>query len=256
MVAVLPFIEQQPLYDVIDFNYGCRNDPRNGSQGAGTGGPSNEWVAWQSIPAFQCPSDGGHEGKLDLGRANYRNPRADRTWGVNNYKGCAGSNWQWGNFRVQPTNAATAPWYSTPYGNTGNGLDRGNGILFRNNNPTAPVSVKMASVTDGTANTFLIGEALPRYCTHTWWWHANGVTATTAVPLNTPAQCTNTGNRNADLLSCRGDWPNNYSFMSQHPGGGQFGLADGSVRFVSETVDLITYRSYGSMVDGQPATLD
>ena len=82
------------------------------------------------------------------------------------------------------------------------------------------------------------------------------VTATTAVPLNLPAQCANTGNKDADLLRCRGDWPNNYSFMSMHPGGGNFGLADGSVRFVPETVDLVVYRSYGSMMDGKPATLD
>jgi len=256
LIAVLPFMEQQPLYDKIDFNYGVRNDPRNGGQGAGTNGPSNEWVAWQKMPAFICPSDGFSDGKMDLGRANYRNPRADNTWGVNNYKGCAGSNWQWGNFIVTPTNAATAPWYGTPYGSTGDGLDRGNGILFRNNNPASPPVARIASVTDGTSNTFLIGEAIPNFCTHTWWWHCNGSTATTAVPLNVAAQCTNTGKRNIDLAACRGDWPNNYSFMSLHPGGGNFGLADASVRFVPETVDITVYRSFGSMMDGQTATLD
>ncbi len=255
MVAVLPFVEQQPLYDIVDFNFGVRNDPRNTTFGAGTTGPSNEWAAWQSIPAYRCPSDGGNNGRLDLSRANYRNPRADRSWGVNNYKGVAGANWQWGNFQVRPTNLPLSPWYSTPFGSTGNGLDRGNGILYRNNNPANPATTNMAAVTDGTSNTFLIGEAIPQYCTHTWWWHSNGTTATTAIPLNLPAQCKNTGNRKADLLDCRGNWPNNYSFMSFHPGGGNFGLADGSVRFVSETVTLRVYRSFGSKMDGQTATL-
>jgi prepilin-type N-terminal cleavage/methylation domain-containing protein/prepilin-type processing-associated H-X9-DG protein len=250
MVSVLPFVEQQPLYDSVDFNFGVRNDPRNAAQGAGTAGPSNEWVAHQIIPSFLCPSD-ANDGKMDLDRANYRNPRADRMWGVNNYKGCAGSNWQWGNFRVNNAgDPAQAPFVSTPYGNTGNGLDRGNGILHRGNTDPSAGNHKIAKVRDGTANTFLIGEAIPEWCTHTWWWWYNGVTATCAVPLNVPAQCKNTGNRAQDLMDCRGDWPNNYSFMSRHPGGANFGLADGSTQFISETIDIRTYRALGSMMDG------
>ena len=255
MVTILPFIEQQPLYDQVDINFGVRNDPRNNTQGAGTNGPSNEWIAWQTIPTFVCPSD-THDGRLDLNRANYRNPRADRSWGVNNYKGVAGANWQWGNFRVNDANnAQQRPLVSTPWGNTGNGLDRGNGIFCRRNNPVPPHTTRMAMITDGTSNTLMVGEAIPEWCTHTWWWHCNGVTATTAVPLNAEAQCTNTGNRNQDLVACRGDWGNNYSFMSRHPGGAQFATGDASVHFVPETIDLWVYRQLGSMMDGKAATL-
>jgi prepilin-type processing-associated H-X9-DG protein len=101
----------------------------------------------------------------------------------------------------------------------------------------------------------MIGEAVPRWCTHTWWYWFNGTTATTAVPLNNRAFCQNTGNRVADLNVCWEDWPNNYTFMSQHPGGGQFALADGSVRFVPQTIDLTVYRSLGTMQNGEPAQL-
>jgi len=254
LTSVLPFIEQQPLYDQVDFNFGVRNDPRNAAQGAGTSGPSNEFVAYQIIPAFRCPSD-TNEGRMDLNRANYRNPRADRTWGVNNYKGVAGANWQWGNFQV--TSGVHA---QTPQGQSGNGLDQGNGIFFRGAQNTAggPCTTRMARITDGTSNTLMIGEAVPEWCTHTWWFWHNGTTATCAVPLNVDVQsagCLALEGRSTRMQCGRGDWPNNYSFMSRHPGGGQFALADASVRFVPETIDLIVYRGAATAGNGESVSL-
>jgi len=41
-------------------------------------------------------------------------------------------------------------------------------------------------------------------------------------------------------------------FGSFHPGGCQFGLADGSVHFVSETIDLNLYRQMAIRDDGLP----
>ncbi|MBC8874760.1 MAG: DUF1559 domain-containing protein [Planctomycetes bacterium] len=249
MAQILPFIEHQSLYDAIDFGYGVGTDPRNTTQGAGTDGPSNEWVAWQSVPAFICPSD-THDGKMDLNRANYRNPRSDRMWGVNNYKGCAGANWGWGSFRVTGGSLV-----ATPYGNTSNGLDRGNGIFHRGNNDPSPGVHKIAGVRDGTNNTFMIGEAVPQWCTHTWWWWCNGATATTAIPFNAPAVCRNTGNYDKDLFDCRGNWQNNYSFKSRHPGGGNFAMGDASTRYITNDINLTLYRRLGSMMDGEAVAL-
>lgn len=254
MITVLPFIEQQPLYDRIDFNFGVRNDPRNATFGAGTVGPSNEWVAYQIIPAFLCPSD-TNEGRMDLGRANYRNPRADNRWGVNNYKGVAGANWGWGNFQV-----TTGPGAQTRNGQTSNGLDQGNGIFFRGaQNSPGPCSTAMSYITDGTSNTFMLGEAIPEWCTHTWWFWHNGTTATCAIPLNAQAQvasCLTQSSRNARMQCARGDWPNNYSFMSRHPGGGQFALADASVRFVPDTININVYRGAATMGSGETISLE
>lgn len=169
-------------------------------------------------------------------------------WGVNNYKGCSGANWCWGRYQVRNP----SPLVINPYNTTDcNGLDRGNGIFHRGNVDPLPGYRKMAAVRDGTANTFMIGEAVPEWCTHTWWWWYNGTTATTAIPLNAAAVCKDTGNRDRDLFDCRGDWGNNYSFMSRHPGGGNFALADASTRFISSDVDLNLYRRLGSMMDGE-----
>lgn len=43
------------------------------------------------------------------------------------------------------------------------------------------------------------------------------------------------------------DWENNSGFMSRHTGGGSFAMADGSVRFVSDNIDLRVYRSLATV---------
>ena len=45
------------------------------------------------------------------------------------------------------------------------------------------------------------------------------------------------------------------SFGSQHPGGAQFLLADGSVRLISENIDVEMYRRLGARKDGLPVTV-
>jgi prepilin-type N-terminal cleavage/methylation domain-containing protein len=241
MTQILPFIEQQNLYDQIDFRFGVRNDPRN--LNLDTPAPmSNAFVAKAIVPPFLCPSDGENRGGRMASRANF-----GHEWGVNNYKGVAGANWAWGAFIVN-----AGPHASGPHGaNQPNGLERGNGIFFRSDNYDPRHT--MATISDGTSNTLMIGEAVPRWCTHTWWWWFNGVTATAAVPLNQNALCQVTGNRIVDLNACWGDWPNNYSFMSRHPGGGQFTLADASVRFVQENINIEIYRSLATMASGETA---
>ena len=39
--------------------------------------------------------------------------------------------------------------------------------------------------------------------------------------------------------------------FSEHPGGGQIGLGDGSVRFVSEDINLILFAELSSIADGE-----
>lgn len=248
MVTILPYIDQAPLFNQVDTNYGIHDDPRqtNPAATATPANPSNGWVAKQLIPVYKCPTDTSDQ--IMSGRANYGG-----SWAVNSYKGVAGGNWQWGSWQNRPS-GTTFPTASTDRWrhNQGHGLDRGNGLLFRGNSWAYSNSFK--NVTDGTSATFAIGEAVPKYCVHTWWWWFNGVTATCSIPLNAPAVCTSVNANNSDdqnLMACAGDWPNNYSFMSQHTGGGQFTLCDGSVRFISENIDLTVYRSLATIDGGE-----
>lgn len=258
MTQILPFIEMGNVYDMIDFNWDVNLDPRNGAVPLAPNIPSNRFVARTVIPSFLCPSDALSQGGRMASRAN-----RSGEFGINNYKGVSGSNWAWGIYRtsVAPVAGSGIPDFrNTKWGLSNDGLDRGNGIFWRGGRAALNEQglTRIAEVTDGTSNSLMIGEAIPRWCTHTWWYHFNGTTGTTAIPLNARAVRANcqTGNKVADLNCAWGDWPNNYSFMSMHPGGGQFSLADGSTRFVSETVNLNVYRSMGTKGNGEVAQLD
>ena len=140
------------------------------------------------------------------------------------------------------------------------GLDFGNGVFFRG--VTAPGLVspsartRFTAISDGLSNTFFVGEAVPQFCTHTWWWASDGAVATASIPPNVRAQCTNTGNRNPDLVSCQTDWVNNMSFMSQHVGGINFVFGDGRVSFISDNIELATYRAMAAISDGLITTIE
>lgn len=230
MMAILPQIDQAPLFNQIN-------------HGEPLSRPENQLVAQQVIPAYLCPSDSDNNGKM-TGRANVGNatsPAANLPWGVNNYKMSCGSNWAAGSA------SAFAP-VTSPTGRgagSNNGLDVSNGFMGRN--AAAPVMTRTRDITDGLSQTFAIGESIPSRVNHTWWWWFNGTTATNAVPLNYFVKNTNIA---------VGDWPNNYSFGSKHVGGGHFTMGDGSVKFVSENVDLNTYRAVSTISSAEAVNAD
>jgi prepilin-type N-terminal cleavage/methylation domain-containing protein/prepilin-type processing-associated H-X9-DG protein len=250
MQMLLPFIEQNSLFNNIDFTVGLRLT--GGILGPTANIQRNRDVAQTVIPAFLCPSDGQHQnGRLDR-RSD--SPPGLNTFAVTNYKACAGRNWAYGIYSHPNTLGGRN-------GGNNDGLNAGNGVLCSNQQNTNPIT-RIRDVSDGTTNTFFIGEALPMFSQWNWWYNPNASTATTAIPLNFslrrpmstwPLCGLPAGNfsRNADC-----DWPNNYNFNSRHTGGGNFGLGDGSVRFVSDSVETEVYRSYGSIGSGEVATLN
>jgi prepilin-type processing-associated H-X9-DG protein len=127
--------------------------------------------------------------------------------------------------------------------------------------------INMASVTDGTSNTFLIGECLPKcHDHHVWsghWLHFNGGTGMvgTIMPMNydscdpggsswcTPSDPTKT------VLNVRYNWNTSFGFKSKHTHGCNFCMVDGSVHFIHQNIDHRTYQLLGCRNDGQPASL-
>src|SRR5690606_18128462 len=101
-------------------------------------------------------------------------------------------------------------------------------------------------ILDGTSNTLCVGEAVPAWCKKTWWYWFDGSTATAAIPLNYKPDGEEP---NREVT----DWQRTYSFMSRHTGGGNFCLGDGSVRFISDGIDLHLYRDLANMASGKLA---
>lgn len=227
-INVLPYLEQGPLYDRIM----SQARPR----GPGLPHPWNRWEGWTvSIPAFQCPSD---PELSDIGESP----------SVLNYKFSVGDTIRWNH-------------------EDGQGVGRG---MF-----SAGRALRMADVTDGLSNTIAMGElagggsprdilggvalnvghvdnrGVPALCLaridpnnqrmlsgdvranfrpHTgraWDGRPYFVAMATAVRPNGPS-CQEGG----------GDgWFQYATLSSRHPGGAHVLMGDGSVRFISETIN-------------------
>jgi prepilin-type processing-associated H-X9-DG protein len=104
--------------------------------------------------------------------------------------------------------------------------------------------VKLREVTDGTSQTFLIGEASPEDG-NSPAWSSDGDWAVTAVQLNwdwrSAGNCLDgSGNVNFNQSQC---WSQMRGFRSYHPGGVNFAYADGSVSFISDSINHLTFRA-------------
>jgi prepilin-type N-terminal cleavage/methylation domain-containing protein/prepilin-type processing-associated H-X9-DG protein len=216
IARVLPYIEQGALYTQL------LNGQQNLDNVTLSQVPN---VINQTFPTLFCPSDTAG-GKLTSTN------RADLSGaiGLTNYKGCAGNNWGWGTYQ---NNAGGS--YGT------NGLETGNGIFCRSSAYFMPkLALGMVTSADGTAYTFMIGEDIPDITQWCCWPYSNGATGTCAIPLNNALVAGQPGYNNT------GDWPDNYSFRSKHTGGANFAMADGSVRFVPQTISLPVYYALAS----------
>jgi hypothetical protein len=128
-------------------------------------------------------------------------------------------------------------------------------LLFANDNSWTEV-VKFDDVTDGLENTILVGEVgvsqdvsatkTDHGCFPIW---AGGNNDGGCSAWNM-GSCLRLCDREFPINAYRGQ-ESNLSFGSGHRGGAQVGMADASVRWIENDVDLDVWRSLGSRNDGE-----
>ncbi|MFV2068401.1 MAG: DUF1559 domain-containing protein [Pirellulales bacterium] len=240
IAQILPFMEQGPLYDQIDFKY-----PLWGSSGGSRLQPpptdsqftsNGEAIASVTIPGFLCPSDPGFGGGAGS---------SPQFVGWSNYAGAEGYDW-W--------QRRGHPW---------------SGVFNLN------TATKFRDIRDGTSNTIAVAECstqgfapnpgVPGH-QHMGGGRPRGGGASNAVFRCLLLAC----NTNDDVQSAppqgwnlprpdgvvAGFWWRNYPYAmqptylhcfginnnwpgasSRHPGGAMVTMADGSARFLAETID-------------------
>jgi prepilin-type processing-associated H-X9-DG protein len=112
--------------------------------------------------------------------------------------------------------------------------------------------LRLSDITDGTSNTFMIGEDVPLLNCWAAWPYANTAVSTCNFPPNLNLD-RRYGACDAAVVSANSAWANTFGFRSRHPGGLQFAYADGSVHFIREAIDLPTYRALSTIQGGETA---
>jgi hypothetical protein len=108
-------------------------------------------------------------------------------------------------------------------------------------------AVAMRDVLDGTSTTFLAGEIS--------WSRANCYRVWSRGCNGDPCAATKNILDGINVRPYSNNDFNDVSFGSEHPGGCQFVACDGNVRFVSENIDLVVYKSTASRDGKEPQTL-
>jgi prepilin-type N-terminal cleavage/methylation domain-containing protein/prepilin-type processing-associated H-X9-DG protein len=269
---ILPFAEQQPLFDILpwkqpippattvvampDYRYPANH-------------PLFPNTLVRAIPGpkyTRCPSD-------DSDALAWQH-KTDGCW-VGSYCGSLGSQ------KTPSNNGSCNIWMNpnSPFFQYEKGSDHGNttnmqdlsGVFGR-----LAGGCEMAKVTDGLSNTIFVGEILPNCNDHgklhwSGFWHYNGhnnAHASTSVPINNMTTCyydysagtylspavlaTKAGVTHPDCGDMS-NWNFSWGFRSRHPGGAQFLMGDGAVRYFPQTIDYINYQRLGGKAEGGAA---
>jgi len=219
-LKIMPQLEQGSRFAKVDFRYAVWESPTAGA-------PRNMDYFKEPMAGFSCPSNPDAQLITDeeanfTTASGFQVPNADYAVCIGDYRNATGI-------------GETPGW--------GNGAVPPRGIISRYG-----WSARFGDVTDGLSNTFAIGECIGAFCIT-----QNLVVesfATTAHPIN----YMNASLRNDKPTEANPRWDESIGFRSMHTGGAQFLFVDGSVNFISENIDGVTYRALASRAGGEVAS--
>ncbi len=260
---ILNQIEQTPLYNTINFldscdcvsmstirrvviaSFFCPSDPNNNTLFTDRTTPLSPCIGGPMTPDNSNGLQNGmmcnYSGSFGDGYANKPGNPYD-TAGANLQYGCGGCNAS-GSAAETPTADCQSP--TGAYGSGPN--HRG---LFDYQSRSSAVG--LAAITDGTSNTISLGEVASITRSQSAVWYTNtGTTNGTCLPINWTLQITQRDPNYAKANSWSGR-----GFSSFHPGGANFGMCDGSVRFFKQSINQKTYNALGSRKGGEVISAD
>jgi len=232
-VTLLPFVEQANAYDLINLE-----EVPIWSANTTWAPTSNAIVAAsisvisEQLPVYVCPSDnlepvcqGAHGVDIEPATGSYAGSMGNATPGIGNNKKYVGS--------------------------TAGGPNQANGLFLY------VQGIGIGEVTDGTTNTIFFGETQEghRSGQSNIWSNGNRFTSSmrsTSTPLNFPLDPNGTdGLVFSGSVSGASGGRCNGGFGSFHTGGANFGFGDGSVHFLSESIETATYSFLGTRSGGE-----
>jgi prepilin-type N-terminal cleavage/methylation domain-containing protein len=241
-IATLPMLEQSAAYNQLDFV-----SSTVGFAGNVTDANTPVLKSWK-VASHICPSS-----PLDS-NPNYGG------WNPNRYQG----------HHYAAIGGAYNAGYGTCYSFYGVMCD--NGPLQINR------AMSIAKITDGTSNVMLVAEQSDRVKwtgAASWefvdnksqgpsgmrggWYGPGNTTVGTSQTSQAAGMSTVIYGPNApcgDFFQCGVVYSNSTNLASAHTGGIHVLMGDGAVRFVSDSIDLTTFKRVGMREDGNPASLD
>jgi prepilin-type N-terminal cleavage/methylation domain-containing protein/prepilin-type processing-associated H-X9-DG protein len=218
---LLPFLEQQPLHDQFDHELPCWD-------------PAHAAPAQTTLEVYLCPSASGDRGPFRVLDKD-GNPLA--TFGRSHYVANVGQDEPWGYTVYDYASIADGP-------------------LFRNS------TIRAADVTDGLTSTVFLGEHHPVLSNKTWVGVVPGA-AVCPTPKFAFSECDEAATLvqvhsgpSANELPPAIHPPNSplchvCQMYAHHPGGCNVLLGDGSVRFISATINQLTWAALSSRAGGE-----
>jgi prepilin-type processing-associated H-X9-DG protein len=259
LALILPYAEQENLYKAARIAEGVKGWPdppaipgvnqQEYEIPAGTPGTlkfaSDLNLTGTAVKLYLCPAD--PNGNLP----NYRDTtiyclgrgQADGTLvGKSNYFGCGGAMNPWQSPYVNPGTAGPSPDLDPGHGWNNDPWRNGDGVLWSSGFRRP---VRLQTIADGSSNTYLLGEDVSGRLRDVGynWVHSVCSFRLSNCPINYRKPDGTFWDRWYDL-----------GFYSYHSGGANFALADGSVRFVGESVALGVHRGLGTRQGGEPVS--